>query len=216
MAEQDEALAAGGRDEDDRYLIGRLLALSDGVFAIAMTLLVLDIPVPELTRRTNADLLTALEHVAPNVGAFALSFMLVGIHWLTHRGVLRGVTRTDTRLVLLNLVMLLMVCLVPFTAGVLSHYGTIATAVILYASNVGLVGAMGVLVQLHLSRRPLLAPFPGPAQRRSSLIAGAVSTGIFAASIPLALLDPTVAELSWVLVAVVRPVVGRLSGQHAD
>jgi uncharacterized membrane protein len=215
MGQLEETLLGDARDADDRYLIGRLLALSDGVFAIAMTLLVLDIPLPELAHHTNADLLAALQDLVPNVASFALSFILVGLYWLTHRGVLRGVTRTDTRLVVLNLMMLLLVCVVPFTAGVLSHYGDLATAVILYASNVGLLGAMAVLIQLHLSRRRLLAPFPGPAQRRMALVAGAVSAGIFAASIPLALFSPSVAEFSWLLVAMVRPAIGRLMAHRA-
>jgi uncharacterized membrane protein len=216
MAEQDEALLGYARKDDDRYLIGRLLALSDGVFAIAMTLLVLDIPLPQLIHYTNADLLAALQELLPNVASFALSFTLVGVYWLTHRGLLRGVARTDTRLVLLNLVMLILVCVVPFTAGVLSRYGSLATAVILYASNVGLLGVMAVLIQLHLSHRRLLAPFPGAAQRRLALVAGAVSAGIFAASIPLALISPTVAEFSWLLVAVARPAVGRLMGNRGE
>lgn len=216
MAEQDEALLGYAKEEDDRYLIGRLLALSDGVFAIAMTLLVLDIPLPRLAHYTNADLLAALQELLPNVASFALSFTLVGVYWLTHRGLLRGVARTDTRLVLLNLVMLILVCVVPFTAGVLSRYGSLATAVILYASNVGLLGVMAVLIQLHLSHRRLLAPFPGTDQRRLALVAGAVSAGIFAASIPLALISPTVAEFSWLLVAVARPAVGRLMGHRGE
>ena len=81
MAEDDEG---GRRGQDDlpAYDVGRLLALSDGVFAIAMTLLVLGIPVPHLAQQataTDSELLGVLEGIAGNVGTFALSFVLVGV-----------------------------------------------------------------------------------------------------------------------------------------
>src|SRR5262245_35115433 len=98
--------------DHDQYEVGRLLALSDGVFAIAMTLLVLGIPVHPLTDPSDTELQGALRNVLPDVGSFALSFLLVGTYWMAHRRLLKGVVRTDARLVWLNLFMLLLVCMV--------------------------------------------------------------------------------------------------------
>jgi len=101
------------------YDVSRLLALSDGVFAIAMTLLVLDIPAPG-SLHSDAELLQALRRVMPNVLTFGLSFALVALYWIGHRRLFRDVARTSAFLVQLNVLLLLLVCLVPFTAGVLT------------------------------------------------------------------------------------------------
>lgn len=140
---------AGDDMRQDQYQVGRLLALSDGVFAIAMTLLVLGIPVPQLANPSDADLQAALRTALPAVGSFALSFVLVGVYWMGHRRLLNGVVRTDVRLTWLNLLMLLLVCIVPFTAALLSRYGNLATAVILYATNLALLGLLSLALRLQ-------------------------------------------------------------------
>lgn len=116
-----------------------------------MTLLVLDLPVPQVTRATNADVLNALGDLRPNFASFVLSFSLVGLNWMNHR-MFRAVARSDQRLMQLNLLQLLVVCFVPFTAALLSRYGDLATAVTVYASNLCLMGIVAIVIRLHLSR----------------------------------------------------------------
>src|SRR5438105_426474 len=112
MAEDDEGRQ--GRHHQHEYDVGRVLALSDGVFAIAMTLLVLGIPVPQFNQPiSDARLLSALDDIQPQLLSFGLSFLLVGVYWVGHRRLFRGLVRTDAWLVWLNLFMLLFVCLVP-------------------------------------------------------------------------------------------------------
>jgi uncharacterized membrane protein len=199
MAEDDE-----GRERLDlhQYDVGRLLALSDGVFAIAMTLLVLGIPVPRV-QDTNAALLAALNRIQGNLESFALSFALVGVYWVAHRRLLRGVVRTDTLFVWLNLLMLLLVCLVPFTAGLLSRYGTLATAVIIYAANLGLLGFLAFVLRVLSWRGRLVSVRPSRDDRRAVAIGSLLPTGVFAISIPIALWRPDVAEYTWLSLPVV-------------
>ena len=134
MAEDDERHDESPATQDDGhdggYGLGRLLALSDGVFAIAMTLLVLSIPVPELGNRvTNQQVTEAVLNLAPNLTAFAVSFLIVGNYWRAHHRNFRRGERVDERLLWLNLLVLLFVCLVPFSTDFLIHYGQTTTAI---------------------------------------------------------------------------------------
>lgn len=119
---EDEGRTPGRtRRSQDEYEIGRLLAFSDGVFAIAITLLVLGIPVPDLQNPSNAVLTEALVRLLPNLFAFLLSFVLVGRYWSLHRQLLGALARGDRRVVALNLGLLLTICLVPFSSGLLTR-----------------------------------------------------------------------------------------------
>jgi uncharacterized membrane protein len=184
--------------------LGRLLALSDGVFAIAMTLLVLDVPVPHLVARSDDLLLRALGSLASNLLAFALSFWLVAMYWVQHRRLLRDVVRTSSALLWLNLLLLLLVCLVPFTAGVLSHYGDLATAAIVYAANLGALSVVTLGLQAACWQGHLLSPRPRPEQYRLSLLGPLAGVAIFGVSMLIALRSPAYAEYSWVALVVVR------------
>lgn len=205
MAEDDERR----RSEHSEYDVGRMLSLSDGVFAIAMTLLVLNIPLPpeQLPQHTNAALLAALQDIKGNVFVFAFSFVLVGVNWMRHRQLLRGVVRTDGLLVWCNLLMLLLVCVVPFTTGVLSRHGDLALGAILYAANMALIVVAGLALRARAWTSDLFGRRPPPAEMRGSVIDSLVAAGVFVASIPVAFVNPTAAELLWlaqILTVVVR------------
>jgi uncharacterized membrane protein len=176
------------RPRRDGYDVSRLLALSDGVFAIAMTLLVLDIPAPQrLVEHTDAALAQALRQVVPNLVAFGLSFVLVALYWITHRRLFRDIARSSARLVQLNVAMLLLVCLVPFTSAVLSRYGDLSSAIIVYAANLGALGLVLTGLQVESWRSGLLVPRPSAADHRWSIIRGVVSAAVFLSSMVLAL-----------------------------
>jgi uncharacterized membrane protein len=157
MAEDEEA-PAGARDAGDptTYDLGRLLAFSDGVFAIAITLLVLSIPVPDLPTNLppaalGPELLQALTRLLPNLVGFGLSFALVGTNWTIHHRMLRGVTTCPPWLLPLNLLLLFWVCLVPFTSALLIRYGGVAVATAVYALNQGLISLTAWSIQLRLA-----------------------------------------------------------------
>ena len=96
----------------------RLEAFSDGVFAIAITLLILDIKVPEV----HHDLAHALWHQWPNYAAFLISFMVIGIMWVNHHAMLVPVARVDRPLLFLNLGLLLTVVVIPFPTSLFARY----------------------------------------------------------------------------------------------
>ena len=99
----------------------RLEALSDGIFAIAATLLVLEIRVPDLGDASTSRMMSALQEILPSLVAFVLSFLNILIFWSNHDSVGKVITNYDTKLTYLNLVFLLFISLVPFTTAFVSR-----------------------------------------------------------------------------------------------
>jgi TMEM175 potassium channel family protein len=101
----------------------RVEAFSDGVFAIAITLLVLEFKVPRLGHdASGAQLWSALRELWPSLVAFLGSFGAILIMWISHHGLFRMVRRVDTPFLYVNGFMLLMICFVPFPTAVLAEY----------------------------------------------------------------------------------------------
>lgn len=128
----------------------RLEALCDGVFAIAMTLLILDVRLPSPGDVTNtAELWRALRHLAPSVFAFILSFGVILITWVNHHAVLRLVNKTSVAFMYANGFLLLTVVAIPFPTGLLGTFlqtNHAAPAVVLYNATLALVAVGWILV----------------------------------------------------------------------
>jgi uncharacterized membrane protein len=122
---------------------GRLANLSDGIFAVALTLLVLGIVPPQTD---SAHLLHALVSEAPLFGIFALSFAIVAYHWVVHHLIFSLITIVDVQFIWLNLLFLFTVVILPFSAGVLGRYPMAPVALILYGTNVAFCSATLMLV----------------------------------------------------------------------
>jgi TMEM175 potassium channel family protein len=120
----------------DPHANTRLETFCDGVFAIALTLLILDVKLPSTeTITSTAELWRALGHLAPTVFAFLLSFCIILITWVNHHAVLKLVTRSSAAFIYANGFLLLSVVAIPFTAGLLGSFlGTdhATPAVVLY------------------------------------------------------------------------------------
>lgn len=114
---------SGSGETESAKSTGRLEAFSDGVMAIAITLLILDVRVPDVPANAGPRaLLTALWHRWPNYDAFLISFVTIGIIWANHHNIFRFIARTDQRLIIINTLLLLCVSVVPFTTALLGAY----------------------------------------------------------------------------------------------
>lgn len=120
----------------------RLNAMSDGVFAIVMTLMVMDVKVP---RVADGELMRALVDGWPELATMLLSFVLLGIYWVGHNNIFQHVLKHDRAMLWLNILFLLVVALVPYGAGMLIHHGNTQMAHVIYA---GVLAAGGVLLDV--------------------------------------------------------------------
>jgi uncharacterized membrane protein len=147
-------------DEQARALLerthdpARVLALSDGVFAIIITLLVLEVHVPELTQGQSLN--EALAEVRPSFNAFVITFILTGMYWVGHRDLFALIRRTDRGLVWLNILYLLPLCLLPFGAGMLGRYDQEPVALRIYGLLLVAIGVMRAVIWLYATNRPHL------------------------------------------------------------
>jgi uncharacterized membrane protein len=142
---------------------GRVEAFSDGVFAIAITLLILEIKVPRPEDSATADLASALLSLWPSYFAYTLSFVTIGIYWARHHYIFKLYQRTNHILNLLNLNLLLWISFLPFPTAVLATYirdrQNQKTAAIFYAIALLLPAASWMLMWLYASwRRRLIDP----------------------------------------------------------
>jgi uncharacterized membrane protein len=131
----------------------RLNSLSDGVFAIVLTLLVLQIAVPHGSASALPHNLALL---VPTLLAYCLTFVTLGTLWFGKRTQSESVVKADHPFVWLTLLMLLIVALVPFSAGLLGRYPTTRIAVVIYGLHLTLVFAMHGCIWLYASFRPTL------------------------------------------------------------
>jgi len=139
----------------------RLAALSDGVFAVAMTLLVLDLHVPLAAPsgppiQTDQDLLTALIRVAPSLLTYFMSFLTLGIFWLGQQTQLNYFARSDRNMTWLHLGFLLIVSIMPFSTALLASYITFRLALFVYWLNIVLLGGLLYLSWIYAERNKLL------------------------------------------------------------
>lgn len=190
------------RQEDDEAAgegIGRILALSDGVFAIAVTLLILDIAVPA---RTDDDKLPgALLHLWPRYLAYLLSFLVISRFWVIHRQAFALIARDDPALIWLNLLLLLFIAFLPFPTAVIGAHNGSASAAVLYAVAVCLTSAASAAYWWYASGRGrLLRPDVGRAQIRAMRARGLSGPVVFALTVPIAVFAPYAAEAVWILI----------------
>jgi uncharacterized membrane protein len=135
----------------------RLAALSDGVFAIAMTLLVLDLHVPVLPKTSSeADLWHALVGMAPNLVPYAMTFLTLGIFWVAQQTQLSACVRSDRTLAWISIAFLMIVSLTPFTASLLAAFIAYRTALLIYWFNILLLGVTVMWMWLHAQRAGLI------------------------------------------------------------
>jgi uncharacterized membrane protein len=133
----------------------RLEAFSDGVFAIVITLLILDIHAPA----TPNISLESLRPLLPHVATFVLSFIIVGVYWVAHHHMLHFIRQVDRRLLWLNLLLLLCVVFIPFPASLLGTGFNNPLVVRLYGATLIATNTAGLFFWLYAtSHRELVVP----------------------------------------------------------
>lgn len=159
---EDEEHPAVDAGRERAYDIGRLMAFSDGVFAIAITLLVLNVPVPDIPQAdATSRLPAALLDTGARLLTFALSFFLVGFYWIRHHQLFRRLTDVNAWLLWLNLVVLFLVCLLPFTSGVVGRYPNTVVAAEVYALNLAAIALSFTALNAYAIRGRLVRVPPG-------------------------------------------------------
>lgn len=173
---------------------GRLEAFSDGVLAIIITIMVLEMKVPHGTG------LDALRPLLPVFLSYVLSFVFLGIYWNNHHHMLQAVTRVNGRVLWANLHLLFWLSLTPFVTGWMGENRFAALPVALYG-----VVLLGAAIAYYILSRSLISHHGADSELASAIgndFKGKISVGFYVAAIPLAFVHPLVACALYVTVAV--------------
>jgi uncharacterized membrane protein len=190
------------RHRDDWGIeFSRIVAFSDGVFAIAITLLVLQINIPA-NPPAGDTLFDEILDKHRDFIAYGISFAVLGKLWLAHHRFFASVERFDPVLMGLNLLYLAWIVLVPFTSEVLGDYGDDSTGVILYAA---ILAAVSITFQIQIGyvyRKDMIRHEMREFEREFVGAANVATGTVFLLSIPVALISPLAATVMWLLVFV--------------
>ncbi len=180
----------------DRLGLDRIIFFSDAVFAIAITLLSLDLRLPASAGQVY--IASALMHLIPKYQSYATSFLVIGLYWISHHHYFRYIRRYDYTFVAINFGLLMCIVSLPFATSVLDSYGNHRSAIAFYALCMAITGLMKTLLWVYATHRARLVSRHLSARRVRRLTRRAlVPPLVFAGSIGLAAINPEVAKLSW-------------------
>ena len=166
MSRRSPRRRALARAEEIEY--DRILYFSDAIFAIAITLLVVDLQVPDAPNLQSG---TQLRESIPRIGGFALSFAVIGLFWLGHHGLFRHIKGLDRSLILLNLLFLGCIAFLPYPTSLLSAAGDQVPATVFYAASIAAAGLAEAAVWLYaIHIRDLALPGVPPTVHRWVLL----------------------------------------------
>jgi uncharacterized membrane protein len=194
-----------GRDRD------RIVNLSDGVFAIAITLLVLDIRVPDIPENlVTSELPRVLLSLWPKYLGYFLSFVGISTFWMIHHSIFRPIRAYDRILLYLNFLFLMVVAFFPFPTSLLGEYGSYQLPVAIYAATFAIGRLLLTTIHWYSTRNDrLLGEALNPATVRFFLIRGLTIPAIFLLSIGISFFSVSAAIWTWFIMIAVDAIISR-------
>lgn len=182
----------------------RLEALTDGIFATVMTVLVLSLSVPVIASGASSlEVALDIGQLVPNIVGYVLSFLLLAVLWISHHNIFHYMTRVDRPLLWLNTLFLLTIGFLPFSTALMGKYNTVQLPVVIYGANV-IATSICMLGILSYSSRTGLLAVPAQDQRIIARIRSRWRIGpiFYLAAIILSFIDPVVSFVSYVAILV--------------
>jgi uncharacterized membrane protein len=196
----------------------RAEGLTDGIYAVAMTLLVLELKIPEgVTLANERDLLVQLAHLVPRFVAWVISFLILAVFWMSHQRAFHFVRVVDAKLLWINVIALLFAGLLPFSSALVGEHTGLFWAHVFYAANMAALALAALWQITHIERHPELWHVPLPwyvakaARFRCwSLVAVAALAVAFAA------IDPRIGTLAFMLMFLLGRMGRRMEAREAE
>ncbi|MGI9025316.1 MAG: TMEM175 family protein [Burkholderiaceae bacterium] len=197
----------------------RVEALTDGIFAVAMKLLVIDLKLPDhATIHTHAELLQALANLLPKAVSWLISFFVLAIFWISHHRMLHYVRSVDQGLLWRNIIQLALVSLMPFSSSIVGEYANEFASQVLYNGNMMGLALVGLWKARYIRRHPELCntPMPDGTYHAARLrIGGLVVIGIVALALAWGT-SASFATFAYMLMIAIGRYSRRLEAQHPD
>jgi uncharacterized membrane protein len=205
-----------GPDKEEPVFSGRLLTLSDGVIAIALTLLVLQLDTPDVHALAHPDSAADLAHELgkslPQLFSYALSFYVIAQFWLLHRQVFRRWGEKEEGLAWMNFLFLFAITTMPFTSDLLGRFGNNPLAVDIFAVNL-LVASLAIEGLMQLARRRGMLVTDN--REREARARAFIVPTVMVLSIAVSWWSTSWAKYCWILIAVLPPALGHWADRRA-
>ena len=185
----------------DRTDFGRIVAFTDGVMAVAITLLVLNLEVPEV-RPGQLD--EALRELDGSFLAYVLTFALVGRFWVIHHNLFETLERFDGWMMVLNLLFLMLIALMPFGMDLVDSYPDTSIAIATFAAILSLASLTHWTMTAYSLRSDFVHEHRVRDTRRFGSIISLAVPAAFVMSVPVAFVSPLAAQLMWAATIVLR------------
>lgn len=196
----------------------RIEALTDGIYAVAMTILVLELKFPHGQEyATRAEFHEALAHLLPKFIAWLISFFILGTFWISHHRAFHFVKRVDVKLLWINMLGLLFASFLPFASSLVGEHAGFFVAQVIYAVNMSAMAMIAIWQINHLAANPEICDPPVPHYvvkavrfRCSSIVA------VAALAIAIALWNPYFGTTAFILMAVLGRIGRRMEQRGAE
>ncbi|MBN2168824.1 MAG: DUF1211 domain-containing protein [Actinobacteria bacterium] len=200
--EQAAVNTTGKNIENNRRQVDRIASFSDAVFAVAITLLVLNIEIPDIPEKlVNQELASDIAALWPHILALILSFVIIGFLWISHHNLFKYIEKQNGSLLWINMAILLSIVLLPFSTNVISEYGNTKIGVIIYAANYAAACLLFAAMWYFITKSPVLVSGDFNVEMGKHASASFLLVGtVFLVSIGLALVNPQIAEYFWLTI----------------
>ena len=203
-------------EEHHRRALDRIVFLSDGVFAISMTLLVLDLRLPPLTELSSAALRDALTSNISHFISFIISFEVISFFWLAHLRMFALISRYTRGLALLNLLFLMSIAVMPFSTTLVGEYGSLTLAAVFYSLSLVFTSITANLMWLHAARhRRLLEAHASREDIAVVTARGVVTLALFVLATGLAMISVGLASAAWISIPFATRIAERVARRRA-
>jgi uncharacterized membrane protein len=194
------------RGEEPEF--GRIAFFTDAVFAIALTLLVLDLRLPRMSGNPNdpASILNALGDLTPKFVSFGIAFALLAKYWMANHRFFARIGRFDKRYLTICMCYLATVAFLPFPTSLIGEYESNPISGVLFALSLAAVSGLETVLLWHAQRAGLMRTPASEQVYRWQVSVALIPFSMFLVTIPLAFVSPTLMLMSWIVIA---PLAGR-------
>ena len=182
----------------DDFGFGRLAALTDGIFAVAITLVAVQLTIE---KPANDSARAMFDAIGAERGAwigFIVAFIVLARYWVANHSLFSRLKAIDTRVIVLQMVYLFLIVLLPFSTRIVGDYGNNPGAVVVLAVILALLCVMETVLFGYAARSGLLDYAPSQSEYRWAMIASLTPVVTFLSTIPLAWVDTSLAMVSWI------------------
>ena len=216
--ENDRAAPPESAADDSSIGVDRIAAFSDAVFAVAITLLVLNIDVPQVSRQlADVKLPSEIWALWPKFAAFIMSFIIIGFFWIFHHMMFRVIRRHTSLFLWMNLMLLMCIVFIPFTAALFSEYPSTEIATMFYAGSWAVPSLILALMWWYATdnKRLVDEQYKDISGRHATF--AFLNTGlIFLLSMPIALINVGAAQYFWLMLFPTHFMLGRYFGKRGS